>query len=627
MFAQNDKPPVDLNIIVRHVIDLEEVVVTCPEGANMRELKEILAVQVERPELVEVGTTHRCEPDGTHSGALKETMKVKFFRVIGFKGCPLHPPPPERPPATLEDCLDLDFDDVITSPRSVQACVLEGIPVGDLIHVPLSAYTDQGTELRIAELWFEFFEALRQDFLASAIERRKGLARADDGTIYAISEGKTVDSGNRIGGYGGHFVGCLQHSQYPALLRFFREHDEMCSIDRIYKGISKPGKSSGPASVKLSRSVDFWDQDPVLYSNTADEAAEKLDDVLHGYKCTRDSHRFVEEQRLMTEANGVVQYAMNVKKLHRDQKETKKVIEHRIETQEVQIANADADIQYRNHLRRGLDERALTSKAHKNKVEQLRMPKIRERMDEFTQKRERIHEKQLDDEYSRCSRLDELTLRDQAVEHRVHQHRSKKALNFARQWVLRRTRWQLNRNVACQEQRERSSAIMARHAAAAERVDAQRLITQKCAEYKREIAALRRLHADLARNREKMRADARREAVSAEFSRLAKVSASSLGHLHKADVTLLPDSPWLKQSRIMKREARFDFPQMAKGFFAASPTASTAASTTARSIGSPSLQNSVSSTLGDTSRIQSSVSAPSLFGGSSMPRREVRYDV
>lgn len=645
-FGQNEAPPVDLNILIRHVVDLEEVIVTVPESANMRELKEILAVQVERPELVEKGEMFRCLPDGTHTDApLKESMKVKSFRLIGFKGCPLHPPPPERPPPTLEDFNEHDPDEVITSPRSIRACILEGVPVGDLLHVPLHTYTDQCVERRISVLWFEFFEALRQDYLAAARETRKSLAVGDDERIISLAEG-SVDSGSRIGGFGGNWIGCLEHSKYPMVLRFFREQSEMCSIDKIYKGIAKPSTSIGPASVKLSRTVNYWDQDPVSISNTADEAADKLDDVLAGYESIRGTHRYVQEQRLALKANGVVQYAMNVKTLHSDQKEKRRLVERRIETQEVQIANVDGDVQYRNYLRRGLDARALGSKPQKatNKEEERRLLAIRKRAEDFATRRELVHEKQMDDEYARCDKMDELTLRDQAVEYRVHQHRSKKALSFARQWVLRRTRWQLNRNTTAKDQHERSNSILEKHRAAAERVDTQRLITQKCTEYKREINALRRLFADVAGNREKMRADARREAVSAEFLRLASeeavpsqmpnrwndslsmASMSSLGNVQMSDATLLPNSNLLKQSRVTKREARFDFPQMAKGFFAPSPTASTAASTTARSISSPSLQNSVSAVYGDANRIQSSVSAPSLLGGSN-PRREVRYDV
>jgi hypothetical protein len=209
---------------------------------------------------------------------------------------------------------------------------------------------------------------------------------------------------------------------------------------------------------------------------------------------------------------------------------------------------------------------------------------IRRRAAFFANKREQIHEDALEAEYARCDKMKEIMLHDQAVEERVHQHKSLRKLAFAREWTRRRVRWQLKNNSVVSNRNERSAAILKKHQAAAERVEAQQLIRQKCVEYKREIRSLSRLHADLAAKREAARQDARRDAVASELSRLSyeeadpspspmrrnKALTMSLGATTGRDITNAPFSPLLNQTRVTKRMARFDFPRMGSGMMSSS---------------------------------------------------------
>jgi len=352
-----------VDVVIRNVTDLEEVTVTVLETASIRELKEILAERVERPELLEVGEFFRILPDGSIA-PIKETMKVGVRRLLGFKGCPLHPAPPERL-VSLDDFLEFDADEeVLGSPRSVKACSLEGVAPEDLIWVPPESYQQPNIEPRIAELWYDFFEAFRQDALKATRATRQMLIAEEEGNLEL-----TRQEGTRIAATGGNWCGALAHSHYPSMKEFFRERNEMCHIDRVYRGATKPYRPNLKGSRYFSNSATFQDEDPVLAGDTADDAAGKLNGLLSYYHRIPNSKSFVEEQSLKTKATGVVQYACDAEKLHLDQAEFRRLLDCRIETVEAQVAIIDHEIQQRNAIRRDCDMRDHESRPPKTELE------------------------------------------------------------------------------------------------------------------------------------------------------------------------------------------------------------------------------------------------------------------
>jgi len=592
-----EKGPVE--VVIRNVTDLEEVIVSVLETTTLRELKEILMVQVERPELMDVGEILRMLPDGT-TAPIKETMKVGIRRLLGFTGCPLHPPPPPRPPPTLEDFYEFDPDeDIVTSPRSVQACSLEGVGREDLIYVPLEDYQERGIEPRIAELWYAFFEALRQDRLATCRGVRRMLIAEEEGQAEALVMGGE----KAITGFGGHWCGALEHSKCPNVAQFFRERNEMCDIERIYKGATKPCRPPLKGSRFSSSCATFHDEDPVYAGDNADNAADKLYDLLSYYESIPRSKKFVEEQRLKTHSNGIVQFGDDCKRLHKGQKELRNSMDHRIETSEAQVLLGDGNIMERMEIRSDQDLRANDSTIAnlgkmdpaRTKLARLKMPGLAERANFLKFKKNQRHYDQVEAEYTRCDKMQEIILHDQAVEERVHQHLNLKKIAFAREWVKRRVRWQLNNNSVSASRNAFNDAITQKQKAATERVDTQRLIRQKCVEYKREIRLLTRMYADLSAKREKGRQDARREAVSMEFSRMSveeampspsplrrskasfsgSMSGSVGGSMMENGGSMAPFSHLLKQPRVVKRIARFDFGRIGSGSMFSSPSLST----------------------------------------------------
>jgi len=616
-----------VDVVIKHVTDLEEVTVSVLESATIRDIKDALAEKVERPELVEVGEIVRVERDGSATPYKDQQKVLNTKRLLSFRGCPLHPPPPERPPLSLDDFADFDPDEEdVDSPRSLHACFLEGVAAEDLIYVPLDSYQESHIEPRIAELWYDFFEAVRQDCLKSCRATRQMLIAEEEGRFHKSgpSRGTAVarHGDSRIAGTGGNWCGALGHSKYDNVQQFFMERNEMCNVDRIYKGAVNPCKPSNRGSRYFSNSASFEDYDPVRASDNADDAADKLDKLLSYYDRLPNAKKFVEEQRLKTKATGIVQYAKDAEKLHRDQAELRRLIECRIETAKAQCELVDNDIQYRLDVRRDMEEQALESKPPKNKLEEIRMVEIKKRAEYFAERREQVHLDQLDAEQLRRERMQNMTLADQAIQERVHQHKSLRRLGFAREWAKRRVRWQINHNSVTQNRDQWNQATLDKQQNATDRVNTQHLIRQKWIEYRRELKSLKRVHADLAVKRENARQDARREAVASELARIAREEAVpstspirrnllSSGNLSSAALSLqsvgsasvmtgtAPFAPHLKQPRVVKRIARFDFPRMGSGFLASSPTASThsgnwslsGASTLRQSMSMPSVGN------------------------------------
>lgn len=638
-----------IDVTIRNVTDLEEVIVSISETGCIGEIRDILAVQVERPELVQLGEFLRILPDGTVA-PIKDGMKIGVRRLLGFRGCPLHPPVPERPPPTLEDFAEFDPDeDVIGSPRSARACSLEGVAPEDLLYVPPDAYQNHNIEPRIAELWYDFFEALRQDTLRACRETRQLLIAEEEGNVSVLLQDET-----RIAGTGGNWCGVLEHSRYDNVQLFFQQRNEMCDVERIYKGATKPFRANLKGSRYASQNESFQDDDPVLAGDSSDDAARKLNRLLGYYNSLPNSGKFVEEQRLVTKANGVVQYGSNSRRLHHEQSEFRRLLDAKIDTAEVQIAIADSNILETNDIRRDMEKRLLESNLAKTKLrdpidvgervtvstdvqltrksgkvlnlngkngktvgvsdedlvvqfpkplptmtikradlmrtEEFRQLAIKKRAEYFTWRREQVHENALDAQYARCEKIKQLTLTDQAIQERVHQHQNLRKLAFARAWTKSRVRWQLTNNAISSNRNEWNQAILNKHKAAADRVDTQHLIRQKCIEYKVEIKALMRLYADMAAKREKSRQDAIKNAVSNEFSRMSIEEADpspspvrrnrALGNSlssgsFSGSNTEIPYSHLLGDKRVIKRTARFDFGRMGSGLTSSSPTAST----------------------------------------------------
>eukprot|EP00392_Amoebophrya_sp_AT5.2_P008035 g8054.t1 len=80
---------------------------------------------------------------------------------------------PRKGKTSLVDFLEHDTKAVVDSPRSLQACGLEGVAPQDLIYKPIEAFAEKGLEPRLVKLRYDFFEAKRNDLLAACRRSRE----------------------------------------------------------------------------------------------------------------------------------------------------------------------------------------------------------------------------------------------------------------------------------------------------------------------------------------------------------------------------------------------------------------------------------------------------------------------
>ena len=82
---------------------------------------------------------------------------------------------------TIDDISDLEEDLIVNSPRSIEACLREGIKPKDLLHIPEEEFTDYGLSNQVKHLHYEFYEAKRKELLYSVKRTRKNIISESEG--------------------------------------------------------------------------------------------------------------------------------------------------------------------------------------------------------------------------------------------------------------------------------------------------------------------------------------------------------------------------------------------------------------------------------------------------------------
>lgn len=106
-----------------------------------------------------------------------------------------------RPEYSLEDLPEFDPDAEVSSPRSVQACEMEGVLPGELVYTPYEEFDLPGVDPTIVQMRYDFHEARRQDLLAVVRHRRQVMMGSLDGSAKLVSpaSGSTSVLGATVG--------------------------------------------------------------------------------------------------------------------------------------------------------------------------------------------------------------------------------------------------------------------------------------------------------------------------------------------------------------------------------------------------------------------------------------------
>ena len=82
---------------------------------------------------------------------------------------------------TVEDINDFEEELIINSPRSIEACLQEGIKPKDLLYVPEKEFNIPSVQDEIKHLHYEFFEAKRKEMLFNVRKTRKTIITENEG--------------------------------------------------------------------------------------------------------------------------------------------------------------------------------------------------------------------------------------------------------------------------------------------------------------------------------------------------------------------------------------------------------------------------------------------------------------
>jgi len=199
---------------------------------------------------------------------------------------------------------------VINSPRSLQACKLEGVLPSELVFKPVESFQERNLEPRLVRLRFDFFEAKRRDLLAAARRARDTL----------VAEGKRSGDGNnhqldlvREGGVASrdvlalHNVGCLSMEEEKLRNAHKKERDWL--------------KSALNAELKQ---LQLLEKANTMSQEEGDQEADKQRELSRKMKGMNDERAMDEERKRMeAEARQKLEKQIAKEEFHRQQEQIK----------------------------------------------------------------------------------------------------------------------------------------------------------------------------------------------------------------------------------------------------------------------------------------------------------------
>lgn len=533
----------EVEVCVRHVSDPDEVIVFVHQLGDLRDVKEAVATAIRRPEVLEKGEIVVCLPSGVVVPCPDE-QKLGSRRMLRLAGVPLSEPPPDKA-TNLEDLDPYDPEGIIGSPRSLHACELEGITAIDVIYTPLEVYLEEEVPEYIAQLRHDFFDALRLDFLAAAQATRRTLLDEANSPSKAIVTTKAA-------GTGGGWSGSMAPSSYPAMESFLKEQRGFCNAEVSSNLRGKPTEPQGlhygksdrggggrfgqgpPHPPGLTRHAALQAQDDAVSDLEEDDmaydASSKVNRLLGRLKRMPGSRHTVkneellrcEDQILKTKSEVVVQRRRNSLALEQQHDDEMVLVERRADIEDSQIRSTDAELDYQNYLREGMDSRARTNSGPWVGVAARNVAPAIVHAEHCSRVRHIQHERQLVREHARVDDKEQRMHHDQVRAQKMKERTDHVRVKFARDWTEQRIAWTAANTRTAGKQRQWENKTFARlkqvQALRSQEVDRK----EKYGEYRRELKELRAAFRLMTTQRQGRREDVRRALVSRELSRMAE---------------------------------------------------------------------------------------------------------
>jgi len=199
---------------------------------------------------------------------------------------------------------------VINSPRSLQACKLEGVLPSDLVHKPVEAFQERNLEPRLVKLRYDFFEAKRRDLLAASRRARDTL----------VAEGKR--SGEQAGQLD---LIARENGVTKAQVLAINSGSLNLEVEKLQKAKKKERdwlKNALAAELKqlqaLEHGNNFMQQEGSNEADRQKDLSKRMKDI-NDRRAAED-----ERKRMETEARAKLEKQIAKEEFHRQQEEIKK---------------------------------------------------------------------------------------------------------------------------------------------------------------------------------------------------------------------------------------------------------------------------------------------------------------
>jgi len=413
---------------------------------------------------------------------------------------------------------------IINSPRSLQACKLEGVLPQDLIFRPKEAFQEKNLSPRLAKLRYDFYEAKRRDLLAASRRARDTLVaedkrRQENGSLQLdiISKNEGVSKGAVLARQGDTLKLERQRLQ--------RAHDK--EKQWLQNALN--------AELKQLQALEKGD---VMMKQEGDKDAENLKLQSQRMKELNDRRAAEEERKRMeNDARQKLEKQIAKEEFHRQQEEIKqKAAQDALKAKEAyerQQRNAELKREMELEKERKREEEFQAVEARKNELKALDLRRMdileqqKEQMqaamaDRQAKRDERIYNSialNMDLEQKRRDDFEAKEVAEQEREERLMQARAMQQEEGAKKSFQLMMRRKIIQEEAMKKAEETRAAVLEAQEETEYRLLEHEQKKERYLDFKRELDGLRNKNKEINVERQRRREEAGREMVADQVRR------------------------------------------------------------------------------------------------------------
>jgi len=408
---------------------------------------------------------------------------------------------------------------VINSPRSLQACKLEGVLPQDLVFKPIDAFQEKNLSPRLVKLRFDFFEAKRKDLLAAS-------RRARDSLVAEERRDKEVGS-NQLE------LICRESGLSKGAVMAITSDGLKLERQKLLKAQENERNWLRNALNNELRQLKLLEQGQQQLQREASVEATRMEEKARLMKETNDKRAQEEERKAMeAEARQRLEKQLAKEEFHKQQLELEEKAEREAEEQrqiyERQLKEMErkkqAEIekaQKREALYREQESRKAEMRAQDLKRQDILEQKrhaFEVTMSEKKEQRDmRIYQSiqaNMEMEQRRREEFEERQRQDHAREDRLMQARALEAEESAKKSFQSMMRRKVIQEEAARKEEERRFAILEQQEETEMRLLEHEQKKERYLDFKRELDGLRSKNKEINVERQRRREEATREMVA-----------------------------------------------------------------------------------------------------------------